>query len=414
MALRKESILFSPSRIGTVALKNRLVRSATYENAATGEGKVTDRLLSLYGKLAEGGAGLIVTGITGVHPKAHSPHFMMCVHDDSFIPGLTELARKIHETDRGCKVMLQLHHPGRQIINPKDAAQVAPFRAPAFVSCTERYPEFSEPPAKTASPVEPTAPSAVFDRMFDRYPRALATEEIEEIIMAFVEGIRRAREAGFDGVQLHAAHGWLLSSFLSPHTNKRNDRYGGSTENRTRIVREIRARARTIAGDDFPVLIKFNTTDFLPEGTDLSEAIRIAKLLAGAGFDAIEASGGMWECVIRGKKELGWPAVFLPESRTKIGSKDRQAYFLDAAKALKQSIDIPIITVGGIRSFSMAEEILSSQWADFVSLSRPLIRQPDLPNLWQTGMGDGTAQCISCNACLPFRDYRLVCRARKG
>jgi 2,4-dienoyl-CoA reductase-like NADH-dependent reductase (Old Yellow Enzyme family) len=237
----------------------------------------------------------------------------------------------------------------------------------------------------------------------------LSVEEIEQMIEAFAEGVRRAQEAGFDGAQLHAAHGWLLSSFLSPRTNQRQDRYGGSTENRARIVTEIYQRARKKVGESFPILVKFNTTDFLSGGMDQEETIRVGKILAETGFAALEASGGMWEAVTRTKEELGWPPVLLPESRTGIRTTEQEGYFLPAAGALKEKTTATVISIGGYRSFSRIEAALNSGAADFISLARPLVRQPDLPHLWYTG-GPDRCKCISCNACLPIGALPLACR----
>ena len=259
--------------------------------------------------------------------------------------------------------------------------------------------------------MEPTAPSPLYDATFDRTPRGLAQEEIGEIIDAFSEGIRRAQEAGFDGVQLHCAHGYLLSSFLSPRTNHRDDQYGGSTENRTRILRDIYREAKRKVSDSFPILIKMNSTDFLSGGIDLDETIRVGKILLGMGYAAIEISGGMWEAVTRKEEELGWPPVILPESRTGIKTQDQEAYFLPGAKALKAEAKGTVILVGGLRSFSKIEEVLISKSADFVSMCRPLIRQPDLPSLWRSG-GRDRAECISCNACLPIGSAPLSCRVK--
>jgi 2,4-dienoyl-CoA reductase-like NADH-dependent reductase (Old Yellow Enzyme family) len=276
----------------------------------------------------------------------------------------------------------------------------------------QKHPEVIAPPGEPSPVVEPTAPSAVHDPTFDRTPRALTRDEIEEIVEAFAQGVRRAQEAGFDGAQLHAAHGYLLSSFLSPRTNQRDDQYGGSTENRTRIIRDIYQRARSKVGDRFPILIKINTTDFLPGGIDLNEAVRVGQLFSDAGFAAIEASGGMWEAMTRKKEELGWLPVFMPESRTGIKAQNQEAYFLSGAKALKEKTNATIISVGGFKSFSKIEEALTSKAADFVSMCRPLIRQPDLPHLWRSGEGSDKAECISCNACIPVGSARLACRAK--
>lgn len=411
---RLNSIVFSPARIGNLEIKNRLVRSATYENASTAQGEVSDFLVEFYRNLAKGGVGLIITGLTSVYPKALAPHLCMRVDNDNFIPSLRKIPEAVREAAPDCKVMLQLYHPGRQLVDPEKIGQFLTKLPPAWMAFIQKHPEMMAPPEGSPHVVEPTAPSAIHDALFDRVPRALSLGEIEEIIDAFAEGIRRAKEAGFDGVQLHGAHGYLLSSFLSPHTNRREDLYGGSTENRTRIVRDIYRQARKKVGDLFPILIKINTTDFLPGGTDLSEAIRVGRALSDTGFTAIEASGGMWEAVIRSEEELGWKPVMIPESRTGIGTREKEAYFLPAAKTLKENTNTPIILVGGLKSFSRIEEILASEEADFVSMSRPLIRQPELPNLWRLGNGPDKAECISCNACLPTGAAPLSCRSRKA
>jgi 2,4-dienoyl-CoA reductase-like NADH-dependent reductase (Old Yellow Enzyme family) len=413
---RQNSVVFSPARIGNLEIKNRLVRSATYENASTAQGEVSDFLVDLYRNLAKGGVGLIFTSITAVYPKAVAPHLCMRVDNDDFITSLRKLPEAVREAAPDCKVMLQLHHPGRQLMDPapEKLALFLPKLPPAWVAFIQKHPEMLAPPEGSPQLVEPTAPSPVYDTLFDRTPRALSLEEIDEVIDAFAEGIRRAKEAGFDGVQLHAAHGWLLSSFLSPHTNRREDLYGGSKENRIRIARDIYQRARKKVGNLFPILIKINTTDFLPGGTDLSEAVRVGRALSDAGFTAIEVSGGMWESVTRSEEELGWKPVILAEARTGIRTREQEAYFLPAAKTLKGSTSTPIILVGGLRSFSRIEEILESNGADFVSMSRPLIRQPDLPNLWSFGNGPDKAECISCNACLPLGAVPLSCRSRNA
>jgi 2,4-dienoyl-CoA reductase-like NADH-dependent reductase (Old Yellow Enzyme family) len=414
MTTRENSIVFKPGRIGNIELKNRLVRSATYENAANQDGTVSEKLIEIYRNLAQGGVGLIVTGIAGTYPKALAPHLMMGIYDDAFIPGLKKIPQAVKESDEDCKVMIQLHHPGRQVSDPEAASKVASYLPQAYLAYVERHPEIMEGQEEPAHKIEPVAPSAVFDSFFERTPPALTPAEIDDIIETYAEGIRRAREAGFDGVQLHAAHGWLLSSFLSPHTNQREDAYGGSTENRARIITDIYKRARKKVGDDYPVLINLNTTDFLSEGLKIEDALKVAMLLDKLGFAAIETSGGMWEALTRSQEDLGWPPVFLPESWTKINSIDKEAYFLPAAKAFKEKIDIPVILVGGIKSFSKIEEILESGGSDFVSMSRPLIRQPDLPNLWLSGTGKNTADCVSCNGCMPAGSEPLRCRAFQG
>ncbi|MEJ2639298.1 MAG: NADH:flavin oxidoreductase [Desulfosarcinaceae bacterium] len=411
MNSKHDSIVFKPGRIGQTEIKNRLVRSATYENAATPQGEVTDKLIDIYGTLAKGGVGLIITGCAAVHANCASYPLIMRLDSDALIPGLAKISRAVHQSASDCKVMLQLFHPGRQVLDPSKRAQMGAVAPPAMLAYIQKHPEVLSQQVRHPV-IEPTAPSAVYDTLFERTPRALTEEEIEKIIDAYASSARRAAEAGFDGVQVHAAHGYLLSTFLSPRTNRREDRYGGSTENRTRIVREIYGRIRQQVGDEFPILIKINTTDFLPDGTDLREAARVGEILSAIGFAAIETSGGMWEAVTQPKEALGWPPVLLPESRTGIKSKEQEAYFLPGAKAIGASTNATIMLVGGLRSFSRIEEVLQAGAADFVSLSRPLIRQPDLPELWKSGKGADKAQCISCNACLPIGALPLACRAK--
>ncbi len=411
MSARENSPAFQPGRIGNVEIKNRLVRSATFENAASDEGEVTDVLLDIYRNLARGGIGLIVTGIIGVYSKSIM-HNQVRADDDKFIPGLRKIPKAVHEVSDDCKIMAQLHHPGRQVADPENPGAFARYMPPALVTAMQASPPSQPASRETQHVIEPTAPSEVLDTLFQRKPRKLTLEEIEEIIDAFAEGIKRIEEAGFDGVQLHAAHGWLLSSFLSPRTNRREDIYGGSSENRARILNEIFKRARKKVGKDFPIMIKMNTTDFLPEGTDLNEALKVGEILAKTGFSALETSGGMWESVTVSEEDLGWRPVLLPESRTGIVSGKQEAYFLPAAKEMKKRTDAPIILVGGIKSIGTIEEVLNSGAADFVSMCRPLIRQPNLPDLWLSGEGPDKAECASCNACLPLGES-LRCRAKK-
>lgn len=362
-----------------MTLKNRLVRSATHDGMATEKGEVTDGQVDLYRTLAEGGVGLIVSGATAVHPGGASLHNMMWITDDSYIKGIRRLPTAVHEVNNGCQVILQLVHQGRQGLMP-------------------------------GFPV--LAPSAVFDTFLQRTPRELTTDEIEEVIEAFAEAVRRAREAGFDGAQLHAAHEKLLSTFLSPHINRRNDAYGGSTENRVRILKDIFESAVDKVGRDFPILVKMNSDDYFPGGVDPAEAVEISKHLAIIGFAAIEVSGGTWEALTRSEEELGWKPVLIPESRVGINKKDKEAYFWANAREMAKAVDTPIILVGGIKSIDKIEEILDEGYISFCALCRPLIRQPDLPKRWLEGLGGETAECKSCNKCIVMADG-LKCRAKK-
>jgi 2,4-dienoyl-CoA reductase-like NADH-dependent reductase (Old Yellow Enzyme family) len=222
-------------------------------------------------------------------------------------------------------------------------------------------------------------------------------EEISDIIDCFVEAIVDMKKNGFDGVQLHAAHGGLLSSFLSPYTNRRNDVYGGSTSNSVRIILEIVSKAKKFVGN-FPILIKMNCTDYIVGGVNIDTFPDLAREIEQTGVDAIEVSGGMWGCLFRSEKELGFRPVPAPESHTYIKKPEQQSYFLKYAEKL--DLGIPIILVGGNRDIEQLEEIVSQGKVEFIALSRPLIREPDLPNRWLEGQGGRATECISCNSCI--------------
>lgn len=359
-------IINKPYKIGNIEVKNRLIRSATFEAMATDEGYVTPQHLNLYKNLAEGGIGLIITGFAYVHPNGQSAHRQLAIYDDKFIKGIKQIADVVHGVGNGCKVVLQIAHCGRQ----------------------------------TGAIEETIAPSAVFETYTEKMPREMTHNEIEEIIEAFALAIRRGKDAGFDGVQIHGAHGWLISSFLSPYTNKRSDEFGGSTENRTRILVDIYNRAVELAGRDFPILLKMNGTDFLPSGLQIEEAKIIAKRLADIGFASFEVSGGMWEIITLPPKDFDWRPTFIPESRLNVGIEHDPAYNLPFAKEISQAVDVPVILIGGINSNLLAEEIINEGSIDFISLCRPLIREPDLPNKWFASEQKIGVRCIYCNECL--------------
>ena len=360
-------ICSEPKNIGKIEIKNRFIRSATYEHAASEDGGVTDELIQLYKTLAKGGVGLIINGLTYVQPTGKGYPGQMGIDKDDLIPGLKKFAKIIHEHGNGCKVAIQLSHCGRQSMFLDNIV----------------------------------APSAILEPIYNMMPRGMTIEEIEETIEAFAEAARRAKEAGFDAVQLQACHGYLLSGFLSPYTNRRTDEYGGTTEKRIKIIEEIHERTVEKVGKDFPILIKMNVDDFLEGGINLDESKKIAGRLSNMGFAAIEISSVMWETALRTKEEIGWHTFNQQfcHSRVDIDSKDKEAYHLPYAREIKNVIDVPLILVGGIKSLDVIEEILVEGSAEFIALCRPLIREPDLPNKWLKGTGENTCKCISCNGC---------------
>ncbi len=369
----RESILFSPVKLNSLEIKNRFVRSATNEYMADPEGHVTERLVHIYRGLAEGGAGLIITGFMYVHPSGKSSPGQTGIYSDELIPGLKEITDTVHEAGDGggeARVVAQIVHGGRQVRAKYAHGDII-------------------------------APSAITDKKTGITPREMIEEEIESAIGWFTDAIIRAKESGFDGVQLHCAHGYLLSQFHSPYTNRRADRWGGSLENRTRITVELVRKARDRVGEDFPILIKMNASDFIDGGIDLPESIEVARILSRNGIDAIEISGGMAE-------SEGNPSV-----RKDISREEEEAYFRKYAEQIKPAVDIPVILVGGMRSFKVMEEIVQEGIADLLSMSRPFIREPDLVQKFMDGKKD-RADCISCSKCFNLRGIRCAQIAGKS
>jgi len=350
------SVLFEQVSIGRMRLRNRFVRSATNDFLATPDGAVSDAEVELYRALAAGGAGMIISGHAYVqHPLGRGSVGQNAIYDDRFVAGYRRAAQAAQAL--GAAFVMQVSHAGRQ--TPQD------------------WPEGQVP----------VAPSAVTDSASGVTPRELTEEEIWSLVDAYAAAVGRAKAAGCDGAQLHVAHGYLLSSFISPYTNRRTDGWGGSLENRVRILGEIMQRARRAVGDDFPILAKLNSTDGMPgEGfLTLEDAVATARALAGWGVAAIEVSGGIREA----KGVMSAPGIARPE---------QEAYFAAAAKAIKTAVAVPVILVGGLRSLAVMERAVTEGAADLVALSRPLVREPDLVARFKNGRAT-RATCVSCNAC---------------
>jgi len=371
--MEKDLMLFRPQKIGGMTVKNRIVRSATHEGMAK-DGIVDERYVSLHKGLAIGGVGLIIGGFAFVQRNGIATRTQAGIHSDECIPMFRKATEAVHKADKDVKFVLQLAHCGRQRSGCKEYGEIV---APSAVGFVSRH---------------------HFDKKKDIeiVPKEMTLTEIEEVVRSFIAAAERAKRAGFDGVQLHAAHGYLLSEFLSPYTNRRTDAYGGSTENRVRIILEILDGIRERCGKEWPVLIKLQVDDFLNVEPSLKmpESVEIARMIAEAGFDAIEISGGMYE------------SLTLITIKTNIRTPEDEAYFLPYARRIKKVIgDVPLILVGGIRSLEVAEGVLRSGEADFISMCRPLIREPDLPNKWRKNLSN-KAECISCNRCFWEMGYK--------
>ncbi len=345
--------LFDQTTLNGMPLRNRLVRSATWEGMCDDAGAPTEKLNACYQALARGGVGLIISGYTYVRVDGKQLPRKMGLDNDTLEPAMRGLTAAVHEA--GGVLCVQLVHAGGQ------ATAASAGRTPL-------------------------APSAVETAQFSEIPDEMSHEDIVRVIEAFGSAAGRAKAWGFDAVQLHAAHGYLINQFLSPHTNRRTDEFGGTAENRRRFLLDVYTAVRGAVGKDFPVLVKLNGADNVEGGLRIEDAVSAARALDQAGIDAIEVSGGT---PASGKEG---------PVRTKIDARDKEAYNRDLARAVKQAVSCPVMCVGGIRSYETAEEILQAGDGDYISLARPLIREPDLPNRWQ-GEDRSPAKCISCNGC---------------
>ncbi len=345
--------LFEESSINSMKLENRFVRSATWEGLASKDGFCTSRLIALMEELATGEIGLIISGHAYVSREGQAGPWQLGIYDDGLIPGLSKMTAAVHQ--RSGKIVLQLAHAGCR----------------AAVDLTGK---------------KPMGPSGDAEQNA-KACQAMTPADIQTTVNRFAEGAARGQQSGFDGVQIHAAHGYLLSQFLSPFYNKRRDAYGGSLENRARIVMEVLGAIRAKVGDRFPVMIKMNSEDFVDNGLRVEEMVQVARLLEKAGIDAIELSGGTADS---GK--------LMPVRPGKIGSEDKEGYYREAAERYKEKINVPLILVGGIRSYSVADQIVKTGLADYVSLCRPLIREPDLIKRWKSG-DTSRSTCLSDNLC---------------
>lgn len=351
--------LFEETTINGLTMRNRMLRSATWEGMCEQDGRPTERLINCYRDLAKGGIGLIITGYAFVRLDGKHNPGQMGIHTDDFADDYKKMIQAVHEA--GGKIAIQLVHAGGQA-NAEIAGR------------------------------QPLAPSAVKVDQFPGMPAELERDEISNIIRAFGEAAYRAKSWGFDAVQLHGAHGFLINQFLSPLTNRRTDEYGGSIENRSRFVLEVYQKVRETVGSDYPVLIKLNAADYTDGGLEIDDSVYAAKKLAEAGINAIEVSAGT---SASGEKS---------PVRDKINKSEKEAYNLELARRIKKAISCPVMVVGGFRSYRVAEKALRDYGMDYISMARPLIREPGLANRW---LHDDRkrARCISCNKCfMPGRE----------
>lgn len=343
------SALFEPYELCGIKLRNRFVRSATMENRPTDKGRPSPELFEMYGELANGGVGMINTSATFADPGwIHGPPMKpLIMGSDDAIPYFKKLTDAVHQA--GAAITVQL--------------------APPFC--------FNGKPI-APSPHSPGAPAKAM-------PREVTRGEMEQIVATYEAAARRAREAGFDAVQIHGAHGYTLAKFISPLFNHRDDAYGGSAENRARFIVDIFKAMKAGGGKDYPVFIKMNAADYQEGGMTIEDSAPIAEILDREGIDSIEPSGGSVGGTFNSRGALD------KEEWT-------ENFYMSHAEEIKLRVKTPVMMVGGLRKLEEAESVIEEGRSDLISLSRPFLREPDLVNRWMEG-DNSPSQCISCNGC---------------
>jgi 2,4-dienoyl-CoA reductase-like NADH-dependent reductase (Old Yellow Enzyme family) len=379
--------VFSPSMLGKIRMENRIIRSATTMGMANPQGRPTSELAAAYSSMAKGGVGMIITGGTAVQQNGRLPINTSLVLDrDEYIPDYKILVEAAHK--HNVPVVMQATHAGRQT-------------------------------RRAITGKQPVAPSPITDKMYDEEePKELTELEIREIIHNFINTTERAQKAGFDGVQFCGAHGTLLSAFLSLDTNRREDKWGLSLENRFRMMQEIFTGARKRVGD-FPLFVKLSAYDFQSDGLRVEETVKIASMLEEAGCDGIEVSSGVandgfstirvpeipFEAILRFnhkfKDKPGVVKAIIPVFAPLLIGRPDPIYNFNvcAAREIKKAVNIPVIVVGGIRNLPDIEQIIGSSMADYVAMSRPFIIEPDIVHKFKTKTHE-KSECINCGFCL--------------
>lgn len=351
--------LFDPTTLIDMPLKNRFFRGALWEALADERGHLTPELSLIYEELATGGASTLITGYAFVTPDEQPNPNMMGIYDDSFIPEYRTFTNRIHQL--GANIIMQICYGG----------SMTTFNVGKRVIW---------------------GPSAHINESTGTAAREISREEIQYLEGCFGQAARRVKESGFDGVEIHAGHGYLFSQFLSPLFNKRTDEYGGDIHNRARIIYESYIAMRQAVGKNFPILIKLNSADYQEGGLTENESFEVAKRLAELGINAIEVTGGNESLKDVIHNNLG-------AARRKVDKDmENQSYFRSHAARLAETLPIPIILIGGNRQFERMTEILNSTKISYFTLSRPLTAEPDLINIWASG-NLKKPKCTSCNKC---------------
>ncbi len=391
------SYLFQKGKIGTLDLPNRMIRTASHEGLADELGRPTMDQFLFYQGFVDGGIGLVITGYAAIMQSGRSALYHMTMIDsDELIPAHREMVSRLH--DRGGRIALQIAHCGRQTWS-----------------------------SETRHPL--AAPSAIPCGFYGEMPEEMTSEAIASVVERFGQAAARAKEAGYDAVQVHGAHGYLLSSFLARRSNRRKDAWGGDIRGRFRMIGETLQAVRRAVGPDYPVLIKLNTEERMFRGIDQEECVAAARLVEETGCcDAIELSCGTTEggmvmarggfpiddmlrylrpfCHLPSKLRIIMKHLFMPLAGI-FQPRFMEGYNLEAAAKVKQAVSLPIITVGGMRTRNFMEGAIRDGKTDFCSMARPLILEPNLPAKFREGISEA-ALCDSCNICVVATDTQSI------
>ena len=388
--------LFSPMKIGNVEIKNRIVMAPMCMGFGQYNGCATETMMNYYEERARGGVGLIITEITRINDiTGASSYGQLGMSHDYQISSLKEMADRIHK--HGCKIMVELHHPGRQNLGLMIGTVpicIAGEKLLGNNAYTKLFTGAVIPPGKKLQDKDivprVVAPSKCEkSKMSDSVNRALSHRGIKRLIAQFIEGAVRVQKAGCDGVELHASHGYLIQQFLSPNTNKRTDEYGGSLENRMRFLTEIIDGIRRNCGKSFPIVVRLTVDEMYDrigkpnKGYGLDEGLKMAKILSDKGIDAIDVSSAAYDTF----------NYWLEPTTYECGWRK------NLAEEVKKIVDIPVIAANLIRSPKQAEEQINAGIQDFAALGRPLIADPHWVNKVQSGNEDKISRCVCCLYC---------------
>jgi 2,4-dienoyl-CoA reductase-like NADH-dependent reductase (Old Yellow Enzyme family)/thioredoxin reductase len=350
----KYPVLLSPIKIGTMEVRNRFVVPPMGTNFANPDGSVSQQLIDYWAARAKGGYGLLIVEVTAVDPLGKAIPWQPGIWDDEFITGWRKLTDEVHKY--GAKVAVQLHHAGRQTTHEVIGAQ-------------------------------PVAPSAIPCPVDREMPRELTTEEVYNLIEKFGDAARRAMDAGFDAVEVHGAHGYLIAQFMSPYSNKRIDEFGGDFMNRMRFPVEVVKNIRRKVGSGYPIIFRFSGDERVPGGRTIDESRMVARVMEEVGVDSLHVSTGVYGSM---------PWLIAPSAVS-------PGYNVYASEEIKNVVNIPVIAVGRINEPLMAEDILEDGKADMVSLGRESLADPELPNKVAAGLTEEISPCIGCmQACVGY------------